>query len=193
MFSRSWRPALAIAVAAGVGWSASTVQAQVTYTTTEAKLTQILQAHRYGGHVQVWADIRTEPVSAWGNTYPGRIVVHARDYRGGQCSWSLVIEPHVKQGNDWFFPRIFSRVQGCYSTELNDDNSILAFGVSNWRMEAVNYISQQTPIGNPLADLLGKVEYYSDRVVFSVHRMMIKIPETMRPPLTERLTPRPFQ
>jgi hypothetical protein len=158
---------LAIALAAVAIWTAGTAFAiQVSYTISEGNLSKILNANRYGGHQVVWADIRREPVTAFGKTYPGHISVHARDVKGNECIWYLVIEPKLQ--SNWFVPRIFNRDRGCWSSEVNDDGSVLAYGLSAWRNDATYLLSQRAPIGNPIASLNGKVEYYTNKTTLFV-------------------------
>ena len=150
-------------------------QVQVTYPTSEAALSQILNNNRSGVHSQLWADIRADHVNVNGKSYPGFISVHAKGATGGQCRWDFVIEPHTSS-NDWFVEKLFSQVQGCTAHEANHVDSVRAYGMREWhRIAVVDNLSKRAPIGDPTARLSGSAVYYPDKVIFVVTKQDVKM------------------
>ena len=189
------------------------------HVTTETELEQILLNNSYGGltsgHIAFKVDIRPNPLTVLGQHYDGYIVIQAKDDHGQYCHWFMVIDPRVvsridetksgtEPGNltvDWFLPRIYQRDNGCWNTELNDDGSILAYGLAHWRSIVVmpdleNQFNKlpfasQHPMSFPPSSLYGKVEYGADRITHIVGELKMK----QLPPATvlPKLVPLPLK
>lgn len=196
---------MALAACAGAS-SVAAGDTSVMYPTTETDLKQALEANSYGGpgmgHVSFAVDIRPNPISFAGQTYPGYIAIQARDDHGQRCHWFLVLDPRITirtGGTDpttgalaynvhWFMPKVFQRDHGCWSPELGDDFAILSYGLSDWRTKAVGHFAKQLPIADTGANLYAKVDYSADMITLQMGWLKMQL-QPMAPGQTPQIAP----